>query len=214
MKQPHRLQTREEERLNTLTHGLGVAFALFATPFLIKQATDYGTPYALATVSVFGLGMFVTYLSSTVYHAVKNPRQKHLWHVCDHICIFLLIGGTYTPVIFRYLPFDQAMLFMATMWGIILLGIVFKLFFTGKLEWLSLSLYVFLGWMLLFVAKPLSQTMSADVLSWILYGSFAYMVGIVFYKWRSRKYTHAIWHCCTLLGTMAHFIAVYLAFSC
>ena len=209
----YRAQTLEEEKLNVLTHGLGVVFTLIAIPFLIKQASAYGSPYAVMTVCIFGMGMLLTYLSSTIYHAVQHPRRKNILHVCDHICIFLLIGGTYTPIIFRYIPFDDALFFMITMWSIIALGIIFKLFFTGKLEWLSLSLYVFLGWMLIFVAKPISKTMPFEVFMWILYGSFAYMIGIIFYRWRSRKYTHAIWHCLTLLGTMAHFVAVYKGFS-
>jgi hemolysin III len=147
-----RVQTPEEEKINVLTHGLGIVFTL------------------ITTVCVFGFGMLATYLSSTIYHAVTNPVRKEFWHICDHICIFLLIGGTYTPVIFRHIPFDEALFFMATMWGIIALGIVFKLFFTGKYEWFSLLLYVFLGWMLIFVAKPIGQTMSPEVLKWILYG--------------------------------------------
>ena len=208
----YRAQTLEEERINVLTHGLGVVFTLIAIPFLIKQASHYGTTYSVITVYIFGGGMLATYLSSTIYHAVQHPRNKNILHVCDHICIFLLIGGTYTPIIFRYIPFEEALFFMTTMWIIIVLGIVFKLFFTGKLEWLSIMLYVFLGWMLVFVAKPISKTMSLEVFEWILFGSFAYMIGIIFYKWRSRKYTHAVWHCLTLLGTMAHFVAVYKSF--
>ncbi len=209
----YRAQTLEEEKMNVLTHGLGVVFTLIAIPMLIKKANAYGSPYAVLTVCVFGMGMLLTYVSSTIYHAVQHPRRKNILHVCDHICIFLLIGGTYTPIIFRYIPFDDALFFMITMWSIIALGIIFKLFFTGKLEWLSLSLYVFLGWMLVFVAKPISKTMPFDVFMWILYGSFSYMIGIIFYRWRSRKYTHAVWHCLTLLGTVAHYVAVYKGFS-
>ena len=209
----YRAQTLEEEKMNVLTHGLGIVFTLIAMPFLIKQAYQFGGSFAVLTVCIFGGGMLATYLSSTVYHAIQNPKKKNIWHICDHICIFLLIGGTYTPIIFRYIPFNDALFFMITMWSIIALGIVFKLFFTGKLEWLSLSLYVFLGWMLVFVAKPIAKTMPFEVFTWILYGSFAYMIGIVFYKWRSRKYTHAVWHCLTLLGTMAHFVAIYKGFS-
>lgn len=211
-KKVYRAQTLEEEKLNVLTHSLGILFTLIAIPFLIKQANQFGSAYAVLTVCIFGAGMLATYLSSTIYHAVRQPKRKNIWHICDHICIFLLIGGTYTPIIFRYIPFNDALFFMTTMWSIIALGIVFKLFFTGKLEWLSLSLYVFLGWMLVFVAKPIAKTMSFEVFMWILYGSFAYMIGIVFYKWRSRKYTHAVWHCLTLIGTIAHFIAVYKGF--
>ena len=209
----YRQQSHKEEQVNAITHGLGVVFALIAIPFLITKAAESGTTYGVSTVCIFGFGMLATYLSSTIYHAVKDPKKKNLWHICDHICIFLLIGGTYTPVIFRHLPFDDALLFMSTMWGIIVLGIIFKLFFTGKLQWLSLTLYVFLGWMLVFVAKPISKTMSDEVLTWILYGSFAYMIGIFFYNWRSRKYSHAVWHCLVLMGTVAHFVAVYKSFS-
>ena len=209
----NRSQTLEEEKINVITHGLGVLFTLIAMPFLIKQALGFGATYAVSTVCVFGTGMLLTYLSSTIYHAVQHPRKKNVWHVCDHICIFLLIGGTYTPIIFRHIAFDEAVIFMSTMWGIIALGIVFKLFFTGRFEWLSLLLYVFLGWMLLFVINPISKTMRPDVLNWILYGSVAYMAGIFFYKWRSRKYSHAVWHIFVLMGTIAHFVAVYKSFG-
>ncbi len=207
----HRQQTPEEEKINALTHGLGILFTLIALPFLIKKAAGSGAIYGVSTVCVFGFGMFATYLSSTVYHAMTDPKVKNRWHICDHISIFLLIGGTYTPVIFRHLAYENAVLFMATMWSIIVLGIVFKLFFTGKMQKLSLLLYVFLGWMIAFVAKPIGQTMSFDVFLWILYGSFAYMTGIVFYVWRSQKYSHAVWHCLVLLGTIAHFWAIYLS---
>ena len=158
----HRSQTLEEERVNVVTHGLGVVFTLIAMPFLIKQAWNHGSIYSVPTVCIFGVGMLATYLSSTIYHAVRNPIKKRAWHICDHICIFLLIGGTYTPVIFRHIPFDEAVFFMTIMWSIIAIGIIFKLFFTGRFEWLSLSLYVFLGWMLVFEAKLISKTMSED----------------------------------------------------
>ena len=208
-----RNQTPEEEKANALTHGLGIVFTLIALPFLLNHAVRSGANYAVPTICIFGFGMLATYISSTVYHATQNPEKKDFWHICDHIAIFLLIGGTYTPVIFRHLPFDDAFYFMATMWFVIILGIVFKLFFTGRFECLSLTLYVFLGWMIAFVAKPIAQTMSWAVFSWILYGSFAYMIGIVFYKWRSQKYSHAVWHCLVLMGTIAHFIAIYKSFG-
>ena len=208
-----RLQTPEEEKANAITHGLGIVFTLVAIPFLINHAEKFGANYSKSTICVFGFGMLATYVSSTMYHAIQEPKRKEMWHICDHIAIFLLIGGTYTPVIFRHLPFDHAFYFMATMWFVILLGIVFKLFFTGRFEWLSLTLYVFLGWMIAFVAKPMAKTMSWEVFSWILYGSFAYMIGIVFYKWRSKKYSHAVWHCLVLMGTIAHFVSIYKSFS-
>ncbi len=209
----YRPQTPEEEKANVITHGLGIVFALIAMPFLIKHAANFGTTYSVPAVCIFGLGMLLTYTSSTIYHAVKNPIQKERWHICDHICIFLLIGGTYTPVIFRHIPFSDALIFMSTMWGIIALGIVFKLFFTGKFEWFSLLLYIFLGWMITFVSKSIAETMRQEVWQWILYGSFSYMIGIVFYKWRSQKYSHAVWHCLVLMGTVAHFIAIFKSFE-
>ena len=209
----HRPITKEEEKANVITHSLGVLFAFIAMPFLIIKANSFNTNYSVTTVCVFGFGMLATYLSSTIYHALQESKKKEKWHICDHICIFLLIGGTYTPIIFRYLPLGEAIFFMSTMWIIILIGVVFKLFFTGRFEWLSLTLYIFLGWMIVFVSNSISKTMSSDVLNWILYGSFSYMIGIVFYRWRSRKYTHAVWHCLTLVGTVAHFIAIYKSFS-
>ena len=209
----YRHQTIEEERLNVITHGLGILFTLVAIPLLLVQAAKSESHYAIPTVWVFGAGMLATYLSSTVYHLVTEPNTKRLWHIIDHICIFLLIGGTYMPLIFRYMPFTDAALFMSVMWGIIAVGIVFKLFFTGRFEWLSLTLYIFLGCMLVFAATPLSKTMPFDVFIWIFGGGVAYLIGVVFYNWRSQRFSHAVWHCFVLMGTVAHYVAVYQCFS-
>ena len=160
-------------------------------------------------VSIFSFGMLAVYLSSTVYHAIKEPKLKRHANIIDHISIFFLIGGTYTPIILHYIPRGTAAVFLTVQWSIILAGVLLKLFFTGKYEWLSVTRYIMLGWMLVFVIKPLILTMPSIIFFWIIGGGICYTFGVVFYMLENKKHAHNIWHCFVLGGTILHFIAVY-----
>ena len=204
-----RTQTLLEERVNSITHGLGVIFSLYCIYILWQKALPTGDQAMIAGVSIFSIGMLAVYATSTIYHAVQHPPYKKIANIADHIAIFILIGGTYAPIILRYVPENTALVFMIVQWLIILAGIVFKLFYTGKYEWLSVTLYITLGWMLLFVIEPIIQTMPADIFFWIISGGICYTSGIIFYLLNERKHAHNIWHCFVLAGTLLHFIAVY-----
>lgn len=205
----YRDQTPEEEIANTLTHGAGLVACLLAAPFLLVRAMATGNSSLVVGVLIFSLGMVAVYFSSTLYHAARSPRLKLRAHVLDHVSIFFLIGGTYAPVILRYTPAETAFTFLAVQWTIILAGVIFKLFFTGRYDWFSVLVYLFLGWMLLFVRQDISETMPDEVFAWILAGGFAYSLGIVFYRMRRVKYAHSVWHCLVLAGTAFHFTAIY-----
>ena len=205
----YRAQTDLEENVNAITHGLGIILALIATPFLIIKSTQSQDFIMVWGVSIFSFGMLAVYLSSTVYHSLREPKLKRLANIIDHISIFFLIGGTYTPLILHYIPRETASAFLAVQWSIILAGIVLKIFFTGKYERLSVTLYIMLGWMLIFVIKPLILTMPFNIFSWIIGGGVCYTLGVVFYVLEHKKHAHNIWHCFVLAGTIMHFIAVY-----
>lgn len=206
---PTRTQTLLEERVNAFTHGLGVLFSFYCIYILWQKVLPTGDDTMLMGVTIFSIGMVAVYASSTIYHAIQHPPFKKIANIADHISIFILIGGTYAPIILHYVPESTALVFMIVQWLIILAGIVFKIFYTGKYEWLSVTLYVILGWMLLFVLKPIILTMPANIFFWIIAGGICYTSGIVFYLLDHRKHAHNIWHCFVLAGTLFHFIAVY-----
>ncbi|MCS6934738.1 MAG: hemolysin III family protein [Chitinophagales bacterium] len=205
----HRDQTPAEEIANAITHGTGVLFTLIAMPFLIYSAVQHDTIRAVWAVSVYGAGMFMVYLSSTLYHAIRRPSAKRALRVWDHISIFLLIGGTYTAVVQKYTSQHTAVIFLSIMWGIIAAGSILKLFFTGRFKAIELGLYLGLGWMAIFIIKPLHANLPTNIFWWLLAGGLFYTSGVIFYTWKKLKYHHAIWHCFVLGGTVMHFIAVY-----
>ena len=211
-KKPKRLQTPEEEKINALTHGIGTLLALLFFPFLFNLAYIGDSLASVAGILLFGFGMVFLYGASTIYHLTKNPVKKAKWRVVDHISIFFLIGGTYSAVVQKYVPTDTATWFMTTMWVIILFGSILKLFFTGKYQWLSVVLYLFLGWMAVFIYQPLSK-MPDDVFVYLAIGGLAYTFGVIFYKNQKLKYSHAIWHLFVLAGTACHFVAIYRSYQ-
>ena len=204
-----RIQTINEEIANTVTHGLGILFSLIAIPVLIICARQNSTPNIVWAVSVFGFGMLMVYMSSTLYHAVRTHNTKRLLRIWDHISIFLLIAGTYTPMIVKFTNTSTAIIFLSIMWAIVVIGSVMKIFFTGKYKIVSVLLYVALGWMAVFVIRPLAANMPAQVFWWLFAGGMAYMFGVIFYLWKKLQYHHAVWHVFVLTGTVAHFFAVY-----
>lgn len=211
-KKTKRPQTRDEERANTLTHGLGLILVLITYPFLIKKAYAGGNIYSIIGVIMFFFGSVSMYAASSFYHYVHKEKLKLKLRVVDHISIFFLIGGTYSAVVQKYVPVDTASWFMALMWGIIVLGSLLKLFFTGRYQWLSVMLYLFLGWMAVFIARPLNDNMPPSVFYWLLAGGLAYTLGVIFYKNQKLNYSHAIWHLFVLAGTFFHYVAIFKSY--
>ena len=208
-----RIQNQKEEFYNALTHALGIAFCLLAMPFLLYKTYQKLDITLFISVFIFGFGMLLVYTFSSLYHAVKTERAKDLLQIGDHISIYFLIAGTYTPLMVRYLNIQTAMLFLAVMWTIVAIGVVFKLFFTKRFKMFSVLLYLALGWMIVFVIEPLSITMPFVVFKWILIGGISYSLGVYFYVKDYRPYFHSIWHLFVLFGTVAHYVAVYLSLA-
>lgn len=204
-----RIQNQKEEFYNTITHILGVAFCLIAMPFLLYSTYQKLDMTMFISVFIFGFGMLLVYTFSAFYHAAKTEQAKNLLQIGDHISIYFLIVGTYTPLMVRYLKPETAMYFLGVMWTIVAIGIIFKLFFTKRFKIFSVLLYLVLGWMIVFVIEPLSITMPFEVFKWILIGGASYSVGVYFYVKDNKTYFHSIWHLFVLFGTIAHFVAVY-----
>lgn len=207
----HRSQTRNEELANGISHILGVVFCLIAMPVVIETAYRRNDPVTLLSVITFGVGMLLVYTSSTLYHLAKNEKTKRLLNTADHVSIYYLIAGTYTPLMVRYLNHDTTVAFLGVMWFIVLLGTVFKIFYAKRFEFVSMLLYLVMGWMIIFVIKPLWYTVPSVVLAWILAGGISYTFGVYFFVKGDKRYYHTIWHLFVLLGTVFHYISIFIS---
>lgn len=158
-----REQSQPEEIINAISHGIGILFCLIAIPFLLIEAFTNNHSNVFWAVLVFGIGMLLVYSFSTLYHASRDKKMKDYLQIGDHISIYFFIAGTYSPLMVKYLETETAILFLSVMWSIVLLGTIFKIFFTKKFKFLSTVLYLALGWMIVFVIEPLIATMPFSV---------------------------------------------------
>jgi hemolysin III len=202
-----RLQSPLEEKLNAASHALGVIFGVIGLVWLITTNTNTSTFSLLATV-IYGCSFIVLFAASTLYHAIKDKTLKHYFRILDHISIYLLIAGTYTPVLLLVLQDSLGWPLLYTVWGIALFGVVLKLFFTGKLETFSTLLYLAMGWLIVFDFSTLSQRVAPNAINLLFAGGIAYTVGIVFYVFEKIPFNHVIWHCFVLAGAICHFFMI------
>ena len=199
-----------EELANALTHGVGAAAALAGGAVLITLAAIRGDGWELAGAIVFGVALLLLYLASTLYHAIQHPVLKGRLKVFDHCAIYLLIAGTYTPFTLVGLRGPTGWWLFGTIWALALAGVVFKLFYTGRFKRLSTLIYIAMGWIVVFAAKPMAQALGPVSLGWLLAGGVAYTLGTVFYMRPQMRWSHAIWHGFVIAGSMCHYTAVML----
>ncbi|WCO00391.1 PAQR family membrane homeostasis protein TrhA [Psychroserpens ponticola] len=203
-----RIQSPFEERLNAWSHGFGTALGIAGLILLIVFLKQ-DIPYALFSVIVYGISIIILFLASTFYHAVSGEKRKHYFRIVDHISIYLLIAGTYTPVLLITLPDSLGWELFYTVWGIAAFGVILKLFFTGKFEAFSTILYLVMGWLIVFDFSTLADRMATNGLLLLFAGGLFYTVGIVFYAVERIPYNHVIWHFFVLGGAICHFFMVY-----
>lgn len=202
-------QTRKEEWANGISHLLGVVFCFIGMPFLIKIAYIEHNLVTVLAVLAFGIGMLMVYSFSSWYHLALKEKSKKRLNIADHISIYYLIAGTYSPLMVIYLDAKNALLFLGIMWTIVLLGTFFKIFFTNRFKLVSTVLYLLMGWMIVFVIKPLWGVMPLAIFLWILAGGLSYTIGVYFYvKGENKHYYHTVWHFWVLLGTVFHYVAI------
>jgi hemolysin III len=196
-----------EELASALTHGLGAVIALAGASVLVTFAALFGNGWQLASAIVFGVCLLLLYVTSTLYHAIPYPMAKVRLRVLDHCAIYLLIAGTYTPFTLVGLRGTLGWILFGAVWTLAALGIVFKLFFTGRFRGVSTVLYLAMGWLILLAIKPARALLDHWTLGWLLAGGVAYSVGTIFYH-RPMRYSHAIWHVFVIAGSVCHYVAV------
>jgi len=198
-----------EERMNIGSHALGFVLSLVALIMLVLHAARYGSVWHIVSFSVFGASLITLYASSTLYHSAKSPQWRSRLRVVDHATIYVLIAGTYTPFTLITLGGLVGWLIFGISWGMALIGITLKIFFTGKYDRVSTLMYVFMGWIIIFAINPLLENLSADGLFWLVAGGVAYTVGAALYSIKRIAFNHAIFHVFVLLGSFCHFVSVY-----
>lgn len=200
----------EEELANAWTHGIATVFAIIGTVFLLLKTPANAIEKQVGFL-VFGLSMVLLYAASTTYHSVKSQQKKALYKKLDHIAIYILIAGTFTPFCWIVLRSEALGInVLIAVWAIAFVGTIFKIFFTGKMEVLSLVSYLGMGWLGFTMFSRLSELISPDAVNLMLYGGLCYTGGVIFYLFRKLKYHHAIWHIFVVGGTVFHFAAIYL----
>ncbi len=198
-----------EEKLNAWSHGLGVGLGIAAL-VLMLLGVDQTNPFGLFSVIVYGLSIILLFLASTCYHAITSSKRKYYFRVADHIGIYLLIAGTYTPVLLIAIPNGLGWILFWVVWGIAAFGLVLKLFFTGRFEHFSTFLYLAMGWLAIIPYSELTTALDAKALALLIGGGVAYTVGVLFYAIEKIPYNHFIWHLFVLGGASCHFFMVYL----
>ncbi|HEY8239934.1 MAG TPA: hemolysin III family protein [Kiritimatiellia bacterium] len=203
-------QSFGNEVANSVTHGIGAILGVAGLVVLIVVAAMHGTARHVVAVSIFGTSLTLLYLASTLYHSIPAPRAKRVFQIIDHSAIYLLIAGTYTPFALISLEGTWRWTVFGIAWGLALVGVTLKAFFTGRFGILSTAVYLGMGWMAALLIKPLLSVISPLGIFWLVAGGVAYTVGIVFYAWRSFSYGHALWHGFVLAGSACHYFAVLL----
>jgi len=192
---------------NAITHGAGAAFALAGAVYLIVASTR-GDAWLIVSCAIYGTTLVLVYLCSTLYHSLVRTRARHVFHVLDHASIYLLIAGTYTPFMLVSMRSRPGWTLLGIVWTLAVLGVVFKSLALGRFPAASATVYLLMGWCIVFSLRPLLHAVTWPGMIWLIAGGVAYTLGIVFFANDRLHYFHALWHLFVLAGSVAHYLAI------
>jgi len=204
---PEPAQSSSEEIANAVSHGLGLVAILGATPFLLAAAWRHGPVSSILGVALFAGSAALLYLASMLYHAASAGR-KPFFRMLDHLAIFFLIAGTYTPFALGPLKGTLGWTVFAIVWLLAFIGVLFKVFARFRFPYVSTGIYIGMGWLAVFIIRPLATHLPLAGLLWLVAGGLAYTGGTLFYHRETMRYSHLVWHLFVLAGTACHFVAV------
>lgn len=203
----------KKELANSISHGFGILFGIVCIPILIAAATRSGNTAAVAGTGIYGFSFLMVYTFSTLYHGFQQPEVKRVMKIIDHISIYFLIAGSYTPFVLLFVYNTTGLVLLSLLWGLTAIGVFIKIYHTGRYEKLSTAVYVLMGWMLLPVANTFFAQLSKPVIVLIMAGGVLYSIGVVFYLWRRFYYHHVVWHLFVLAASICHYAAILIAVS-
>jgi len=199
------------EMANAITHGMGVLFGVAAIPLLSAIGAGTGNTAGVVGATIYAFSFLMLFTFSTLYHSTQNPHAKIILRKLDHISIFVLIAGTYTPFLLIYMLDPFGITLLSIQWSLVVLGIIFKVFFTGRFKFVSTVIYIIMGWLLLVGGKRFFVELPTSVLVMLVVGGGLYTLGCFFYLFRKIYHYHAIWHAFVLSGAICQYVAVLLA---
>lgn len=201
----------KQEIVNSIIHGIGIVFGISCLPILISLAIKNNNTPGIIGASVYAFCFLLLFTFSTLYHGFQEINVKRVLKIFDHISIYFLIAGTYTPFLLIYHNNSFGITLLWVLWTLTALGLLFKIYFTGRFEIISVIIYLLMGWIMLAGGKTFFTHMPSQVLIFICTGCGLYTLGVFFYVWDKYLYTHAVWHGFVLGGAICHYIAVLLA---
>lgn len=198
-----------EEKINVISHGIGIVLSLIAFILLMVKSTFDGNYTHIISYIIYGISLIILYSASTIYHNSKTEKIRKKLNVFDHAAIYILIAGTYTPYALITLSGKIGWIIFIVIWCIAIIGVGLKLFFIGRFKVLSTVMYVLMGWLMIFAIKPMINNLSTEGLIWLLIGGISYTIGALLYSIKKIKFNHAIFHIFVLIGSITHFISIY-----
>lgn len=201
--------TRIEEWINSMTHYFGVVLALIGTgALLIHSIHTHNIGYIVGSM-IFCFSLVLLYAMSGTYHILNTGKAKKLFKILDHSAIYILISGSYTPYLLGILDGKSKWVLFFIQWGMTFVGIIFKVFFVGRFNFISTLIYLLMGWMVVFVFKDLKASVSPLSLNLLILSGISYSVGTIFYLMKSKRFTHGIWHIFVLTGSIFNYLSIY-----
>lgn len=201
-----RVLSANEEMANVITHGVGFLFALVALPVLVIVSYERSTTIGLIGTMVYAFSLLLMFSSSTIYHALHEPKAKFVMKKMDHIAIYFLIAGSYTFIILNRMINEMGYTFLAVLWGMAVVGIWFKAKYAHRFNFFSTMIYIFMGYILLFQPWAFLTVLTRDGAMLLIAGGLFYTVGAIFYLWKSLVWGHTIWHLLVLAAVVCHYL--------
>lgn len=201
--------TRVEEWFNSMTHYFGTFLALIGTgALLVHSLQTHNIGYIIGCM-VFCFSLVLLYTMSGTYHILYAGKIKQLFKIFDHSAIYILISGSYTPYLLGVFDGKTRWVLFSIQWGMTLIGIIFKIFFAGRFKFVSTLIYLFMGWMIIFVFEDLKSLVTPTSLKLLLLSGVSYSLGTIFYMMKNKKFSHAIWHLFVLAGSTFNYFSIY-----
>ncbi|WP_295087200.1 hemolysin III family protein [uncultured Ruminococcus sp.] len=208
-----RKYTLGEELFNAITHGIGALLAVAGCVVLVVLCQQQGDSLAVVSSALYGATLIILYTMSTLYHAISNEKAKNVLRVFDHVTIYLLIAGTYTPYTLACLGGALGWTLFGVVWGAAIVGIVFSSISLSRFRKLSMICYLAMGWVVLVAIKPLWQVIGTLSMVFLVIGGVLYTGGVLFYQMKESHYMHSIWHLFVLGGSIFHYFSILLAMT-
>jgi len=205
------LKELHREMANALTHGMGILFGVASIPVLSAIGAKTGNISGVVGATIYAFCFIMLFTFSTIYHSIQNIEAKKILRTLDHVSIYFLIAGTYTPFLLIYMLDSFGITLLSIQWSLVLLGTIFKIFFTGRFKFASTLVYVAMGWLLLVGGNKFFVVLPTPVLIMVIIGGGLYTLGSIFYLNKKIYNHHAIWHLFVLSAAICHYVAVLLA---